>query len=118
MLLIVPSSQHLIRDGIFLSLMIKLSNTSWEKDEMPLYEYQCKRCGWKKEMMLPLLEWDKKIKCSLCGREMRKVIFPIITCLPHHQRKWGTSLYRRHEKGEVLKKGRPGYVPLMKRKGG
>jgi len=85
---------------------------------MPLYSYRCDWCKEEEDHFLPLADCDKKMNCNLCGRVMRKLFFPIVTCLPHDKRKWGTSLYRRHDRGEkVVKPKLPKFVPMMKRKG-
>lgn len=84
---------------------------------MPLYEYECPVCQLHQEMMLPLSRWDEKVRCPVCGEVMDKMIFPILTCLPHNKRKWGTSLYRSHKRGEkVSKPKQPTFAPMMKRK--
>lgn len=36
---------------------------------MPLYEYHCKDCGNKFEMLVNFSESDKKMKCPECGSE-------------------------------------------------
>ena len=95
--------------------MLSLTS-SRRRDEMPLYEYICDGCQLHKEMILPLSRCDEKTICPVCERKMRKIIFPVVTALPHDKRKWGTSLYRKHDRGEKLSKSKhPKFTPLIKR---
>lgn len=76
---------------------------------MPLYEYQCK-CGWQTEKILLLLEFDKEIRCNLCGRKMSKLFNKLTTTCKNKDRKWGQSLYRKQ--GDKVKAPKmPGYIP-------
>ena len=40
-----------------------------EEQEMPLYEYQCKKCGSKFETLLSFRELDNPVKCPHCASE-------------------------------------------------
>jgi putative FmdB family regulatory protein len=37
------------------------------KATMPVYEYECERCGAKTELLRPMREMDKKASCGKCG---------------------------------------------------
>ena len=42
---------------------------------MPLYEYQCARCGNEFEMLVPMSAADTQIECPTCGsEETRKLL--------------------------------------------
>jgi putative FmdB family regulatory protein len=41
---------------------------------MPLYQYYCLHCERVFEAIVPLKEYDKKIKCPKCGKEMNKYV--------------------------------------------
>ena len=75
----------------------------------PLYDYECK-CGWHVEKILPLIECDKEIRCTLCGRVMRKLFNKLTTSWKDKDRKWGTSFYRKQ--GDKVKASKmPEYIP-------
>jgi len=81
------------------------------RSEMPRYEYECPECRYHTEYDLPLNRCDEKIDCHCCGRAvMRKLFTKLTTSWKDKDRKWGTSLYRSHDKGEKIGK--------EKRKGG
>lgn len=72
---------------------------------MPLYEYCCPVCDWHTEVMLPLKEYEKEIFCIFCvDVKMDKVFNKLTTYWKEKDRKWGTSLYRSHDKGEKIGK--------------
>ncbi len=41
---------------------------------MPLYDYVCKTCKKHFEIIVPLKDFDKKIKCKYCGKKLEKKI--------------------------------------------
>ncbi len=52
---------------------------------MPVYEYQCAKCGKEFEMMRSRAEKDAQAKCPVCGKS-------------HVQRKMTTCFMRSHSK--------------------
>lgn len=79
---------------------------------MPLFEYECKGCGNIEEKVLPLKKYDLIIYCSICGVQMNKTFTKLTTVWKGKDRKWGTSLYRKHDKEETVKKPKlPEYIP-------
>ena len=47
---------------------------------MPIYEYECKKCGEKFEARRGMSDSDAEIKCPKCGTEYpRKVFSPFAT---------------------------------------
>jgi len=44
---------------------------------MPIYEYNCKKCGDKFEKLLKISEGDKKVECPGCGSSDVKKIFSV-----------------------------------------
>ena len=42
---------------------------------MPIYEYECAKCGEKFELRRGLTDSDSEIKCPKCGTEAPKRIF-------------------------------------------
>ena len=89
---------------------------------MPLYEFQCPRCGVLLEKHLPLPRCNETVDCESCFLEdelivhMEKIFSKLTTLWKDSERKWGTSLYRSHDKGKEVKKSRfPEFIP---RKGG
>jgi hypothetical protein len=83
---------------------------------MPRYEYQCPECGHIEERDLPLSRCNQTVYCDNCFKkvglliEVRKLFNKLTTSWKDRDRKWGTSLYRSHDKGELVGK--------QKRKGG
>uniref|UniRef100_A0A6M3KVC4 Putative regulatory protein FmdB zinc ribbon domain-containing protein n=1 Tax=viral metagenome TaxID=1070528 RepID=A0A6M3KVC4_9ZZZZ len=43
---------------------------------MPIYDYYCIKCAKIYEIIVPLVEIDKKIKCPLCKKVLKKRISP------------------------------------------
>lgn len=77
---------------------------------MPLYDWECLSCGnfWEEEGVPEENEND----CYFCGGVAEKRFTKLTTSWKDKDRKWGTSLYRKHEKGEKVKKGKmPTYIP-------
>jgi putative FmdB family regulatory protein len=71
---------------------------------MPRYEYECPECHHKLEMQLPLEFCDDRPICFNCGKFMNKIFTKLTTSWKDKDRKWGTSLYRSHDKGEKIGK--------------
>ena len=40
---------------------------------MPIYEYECQKCGEKFEDFSPLGEHENKLKCPKCNNEMKRI---------------------------------------------
>jgi putative FmdB family regulatory protein len=40
---------------------------------MPIYEFQCKKCGQKWELLISVEEYREDIRCEKCGGEMKRV---------------------------------------------
>jgi putative FmdB family regulatory protein len=36
---------------------------------MPLYEYECKGCGYFTDVMVPLKNYGKVLECPSCGKD-------------------------------------------------
>jgi putative FmdB family regulatory protein len=44
---------------------------------MPLYIYVCEKCMKKFEVIVPLEQYDKKIPCKYCNKELVKKLSPV-----------------------------------------
>ena len=68
---------------------------------MPLYEYECPRCGYVGETILPLIRCNEKQYCPDClikdevETVLKKLFNKLTTSWKDKDRKWGTSLYRK-----------------------
>lgn len=51
---------------------------------MPLYQYECEKCGHKFEVQRKMGESDKDLKCPKCGAEHPQMDFSgLNTCSPN-----------------------------------
>ena len=41
---------------------------------MPVYEYLCRDCERLYEILIPLADYDKKVRCKHCNKKMERVI--------------------------------------------
>lgn len=55
---------------------------------MPIYEYECRRCGRRTELRLKPEERDREVRCAECGSEAARV-----ASLPARARFRGTGFY-------------------------
>jgi len=85
---------------------------------MPLYEYECSQCGYVGETMLPLSRCDEEQYCPTCLIRdeveivLKKLFNKLTTSWKDKDRKWGTSLYRKHDGKEKVKAPKmPTYIP-------
>ena len=46
---------------------------------MPIYEYECTKCGKKLERRRNIADSDKEIKCLKCGKESPKRVFSVFS---------------------------------------
>jgi putative FmdB family regulatory protein len=84
---------------------------------MPLYQYECQVCLLVFERQLPLVQCDEQQDCPVCQEVAKKILTHLTTCCKDKDRRWGQSLYRRHDRGEKVKTPKmPGFIP-GKRKG-
>lgn len=44
---------------------------------MPIYEYECNKCGHKFELRRNIADSDKEIKCPKCGKKSPKRVFSV-----------------------------------------
>lgn len=44
---------------------------------MPLFDFVCGKCLKKYEIIIPLKEMDKKVKCPHCKKELKKIMAPV-----------------------------------------
>jgi putative FmdB family regulatory protein len=42
---------------------------------MPIYEYECEKCGHRFDLRKGVTEGDKEVKCPECGTEHSKRVF-------------------------------------------
>jgi putative FmdB family regulatory protein len=56
---------------------------------MPIYEYECVKCGGKFDLLRNMADSDKEIKCPKCGAKSAKRLFsmfgtasPSVSCAP------------------------------------
>ena len=54
----------------------KLFDTRKEK-VMPLHDFVCGKCLKRYEIIIPLKEMDKKVKCPHCKKELKKIMAPV-----------------------------------------
>lgn len=43
-----------------------------------LYAFHCKECKKVYEVILPLKQYDKKVKCPYCKKRLNKIITPVL----------------------------------------
>lgn len=44
---------------------------------MPIYLYQCKKCNKLWELLIKLIDFDKKVECPECKEEMKRLVCPV-----------------------------------------
>jgi putative FmdB family regulatory protein len=44
---------------------------------MPLYVYRCHKCKKMFEVIVPLKDYEKKLPCKYCRKQMEKIIMPV-----------------------------------------
>ena len=50
-----------------------------EGKTMPIYEYQCTKCGERFELRRSIGDNDREIKCPKCGAESPRRVFSVFT---------------------------------------
>ena len=45
---------------------------------MPLLSYLCENCDKILEFTVPLKDWETKIKCPYCKKEVKQIICPVL----------------------------------------
>ena len=49
---------------------------------MPIYEYECRKCGEKFELRRSIAENDSKVECPKCGTEDPRRVFSVFAMSP------------------------------------
>jgi len=78
----------------------------------PLYDWECLNKECQNRFEAEGVPEENQTQCPLCGRIAEKRFTKLTTSWKGKDRKWGTSLYRSHEKGKKVEKPKmPTFIP-------